>query len=353
MLERAERVCAGDGIDERDVASLLGALVDKSMLVAQDGRFRQLETLREFGRAQLAASPGADAVRAAHTAVHTDLARAAARGFGGRDEATWMAEIEASFDDIREAHAAAVEVGDVDRALRIVIGVREYAWRRIRYEHLAWAEVTVAMPGAREHPLCPVVLGVVAYGLFVHGELDAAIEAAEHAVAEAARLNALTAGLAERTLANALFYRQRDAEAMVWMERMLEAARATGAPGIVAHAYYMRSVGQTSLGDPEGGTEIAALSAAAAIESGSPTALAQADYAPRCRWRPATPAGRWPSSTGASTTRKRSATAGSAPSRSPRAYGSGPNTATRATRSWGTATSSTPGSAGATGRTSG
>ena len=68
------------GIDERDVAGLLGVLVDKSMLVAQDGRFRQLETLREFGRAQLAESPGAGAVRAAHTAVHADLARAAGAG---------------------------------------------------------------------------------------------------------------------------------------------------------------------------------------------------------------------------------------------------------------------------------
>ncbi len=91
-----------------------------------------------------------------------------------------------AFDDIREAHAAAVEVGDIDRALRIVSRVREYAWRRIRYEHLTWAEVTVAMPGRASTRCARSVLGVVAYGLFVHGELDAAIEAGEHAVAEAA-----------------------------------------------------------------------------------------------------------------------------------------------------------------------
>jgi hypothetical protein len=60
---------------------------------------------------------------------------------------------------------------------------------------------------------------------------------------------------------------------------MVEAAQATGAPGIVAHAYYMRSVAQTSRGDPDAGGRLAASSAAAAIESGSPTALAQADYA--------------------------------------------------------------------------
>ena len=152
VLERAERVCAGDGIDERDVAGLLGVLVDKSMLVAHDGRFRQLETLREFGRAQLAASPdAAAAVRRAHTAVHAELADGAARGLGGPDEAKWMAELEASFDDIRDAHGAAVEAGDADLALRIVIGVREYAWRRIRYEHLAWADVD-RRPARRARP---------------------------------------------------------------------------------------------------------------------------------------------------------------------------------------------------------
>ena len=61
VLERAEQVCAGDGIDERDVAGVLGVLVDKSMLVMQRSgsrvRYRLLETLREFGREHLVASP--------------------------------------------------------------------------------------------------------------------------------------------------------------------------------------------------------------------------------------------------------------------------------------------------------
>ena len=51
---------------------------------------------------------------------------------------------------------------------------------------------------------------MVAYGRFVRGELDAAIEAGERAVAEAERLGSLTAGLAERALGNALFYRDRE-----------------------------------------------------------------------------------------------------------------------------------------------
>lgn len=278
-LERAERVAAGDGIDERDVAGLLGVLVDKSMLVAHEGRYRLLETLREFGREQLAGRPDADAVRDAHVAVHAELARVVARGLHGPHESQWMDELDASFDDVRDAHRNAVAAGDVDSALRIVIGVREYAWRRIRYEHLTWADATVALPGASEHELYPVLLGVVAYGHFVRGELTAAIEVGEQAVAEAQRLGSLTAGLAERALGNAFFFRLQQAEALALMQQMIDASVATGAPAILAHAYYMCSVAQTSIGNPDRAREFAALSASAAIESGSPTALAQADYA--------------------------------------------------------------------------
>jgi hypothetical protein len=57
-----------------------------------------------------------------------------------------------------------------------------------------------------------------------------------------------------------------------------EAAR-TGDPSVLAHALYMRSVAATSLGDPHAGETLATSAAAAARESRSPTALAQADYA--------------------------------------------------------------------------
>ena len=66
-----------------------------------------------------------------------------------------------------------------------MVALREYAWRRIRYELLAWADATVALPGAADHPLYPVALGVVAYGRFVRGELDRAIEVGEQALAAA------------------------------------------------------------------------------------------------------------------------------------------------------------------------
>jgi predicted ATPase/DNA-binding SARP family transcriptional activator len=282
-LDRAERVCAGVGIDEADISSLLATLVDKSMVTAErtgrDSRYRQLETLREFGRERLADRPESAAIHNAHAGVHVDLAEQAGVGLGGPDEARWVRELDAAFDDMREAHASAIADGDVDRALRLVVALREYAWRLIRYELLAWADASVALPGASDHPLYPVALGIVAYGLFVRGELDPAIETGERAVAAATRLGAPTMGLAERAMGNAHFYLDRPDEADAWADRMIEEAIALETPSAIAHAYYMRSVAATSLGDSESGTALAQRSTNAAMQSGSPTANAQAAYA--------------------------------------------------------------------------
>jgi hypothetical protein len=113
----------------------------------------------------------------------------------------------------------------------------------------------------------------------VRGELDAAVEAGERAVEVAARLDALTVGLAERAVANVLFYRGVHADALRWTARMMDATRDLGVPSLVAHACYMRSVAETSIGNQAAAIELAERSAAAAAESGSPTAHAQADYA--------------------------------------------------------------------------
>ena len=82
---------------------------------------------------------------------------------------------------------------------------------------------------------------------------------------------------------------------------MQEAAQATGAPGLVCHAYYMRSVGQTSIGDPEGGARVRGArprrprsTAGARPRSRRPTTPGP------CRWRAAIRRARWRCSTAAS-----------------------------------------------------
>jgi hypothetical protein len=85
--------------------------------------------------------------------------------------------------------------------------------------------------------------------------------------------------VAERALGNALFYLGRISETIALMDDMVTASEATETPGIIAHAYYMRSVAETSLGNSAAGDVFASLSEASATASRSATALAQAAYA--------------------------------------------------------------------------
>ena len=282
-LERAERTCGGNSIEVGDVAQLLSALVDKSMLVASSAagatRYRLLETLRQFGRETLATRPEWRQVRDDHVAAQVALAEAAAIGLFGPDEARWTRELDDAFDDMREAHSAALAEGNVDAALRLVVALREYAWRHIRYELLAWTDATIAEPEAAHHPLFPVALAVAAYGRFVRGELDVAVEAGTYAIAKAMELGSSTLGLAERAAGNAEFYLGHADAAIAFSDRMVATAETLANPGLAAHAYYMRSVAETSVSNRERSATFAEMASVAATASGSPTALAQAAYA--------------------------------------------------------------------------
>ena len=268
-LPTVEAVCdlEPDLVVERatDVVDVLVALVDKSMVQVINGRrYQLLETLREYGREQLDDVGGVEAVRARHLRWFVELAERSGEGMAGPDEAVWSRRIEADFDNFRAGHAWAVRTGDVDAAVRLVAGLREYAFRRIRYELTSWATTAAIVPGAPEHPRYPVVLATVAYGHYVRGELAKAIEVGHQAVAASSGCD--SSGLAERTLGNALFYLGRVDEALAWMDQMVASAHASGSPARLAHALYMRSVAETSVGRTVRGAVLAGEAQAAARE---------------------------------------------------------------------------------------
>jgi predicted ATPase/DNA-binding SARP family transcriptional activator len=97
-LEAAEAVAAGAPIDGRRVADLVGRLVDKSLVRGKDGRFRLMDTIRQFGEERLTASGEADAVARRHLAWCLEAAAARGSPLGLEDE----------HDDMRAALAFAL-----------------------------------------------------------------------------------------------------------------------------------------------------------------------------------------------------------------------------------------------------
>ena len=104
------------------------------------------------------------------------------------------------------------------------------------------------MADASDHPLYPVALGVVAYGLFVQGQLDEADRGRRSGRSGngVVRVAHRWVGRADASR-NALFFQQHEAEALVWMNRMQEAAQATGAPGLVV-SRLLHAIGGADVG---------------------------------------------------------------------------------------------------------
>ena len=93
--------------------------------------------------------------------------------------------LDRDFDNLRAAHVWSIEHADIDTALRLVAGLREYSFRCMHAEITSWADAAIALPDAGAHDRYPVAVGVAAYGRFVRGDLEGAIELGEHAVAAA------------------------------------------------------------------------------------------------------------------------------------------------------------------------
>ena len=237
-------MCAFDALTPAQIPGLLADLVDKSMVQLVDAdvpRYRLLETLREFGLDQLTEAERAE-VRDRHCRWYLGVAERGAAALAGPQEGEWVARLERDVDNLRAAHVTALERRDADAALRLVAALREFAFRHMRSEITAWAEEAMGVRGAADHPLFPLVCSVVAYGRFVRGESEAAIELGERALAYAEAAGVDCSGLAERAIANVYFYRGESETAIVWTERMLASARASGSAARLAHALYMRSV---------------------------------------------------------------------------------------------------------------
>ncbi|MFQ3556821.1 BTAD domain-containing putative transcriptional regulator [Streptomyces gramineus] len=153
-LTAAEAVCTGP------VADLVGALVDKSLVVAApdgpDGtggmRYRMLETIHEYAVERAAEVPGlrAAAERRHGTWVRALLEEADPKLRSG-EQLPWIRRLETDLDNIRAALDRAVRAGDEALAGRIVLAVSWFWWlRNYRLEAMAWMGAVLRLGVARD-----------------------------------------------------------------------------------------------------------------------------------------------------------------------------------------------------------
>ncbi|WP_432059169.1 BTAD domain-containing putative transcriptional regulator [Streptomyces sp. S1] len=161
-LAAAEAVCADDGAGP-DVLDVLGALVDKSLVVAgpvEDGmRYRLLETVAEYARERLAEAGERAEVERRHLVYYRELARRTDPELRGSGQLAAIARFGTEYGNLRTALRRAVDARDEDEALVLVHCLIWY-WqmRDLRTDALYWSEAVAALgPDPFAPPAAPVV----------------------------------------------------------------------------------------------------------------------------------------------------------------------------------------------------
>ncbi len=132
-LDAAEHVCAGGEVETAQILDLLSNLVDKSLVVVEldAGRYRMLETIREYAAERLRESGDEAAVRDRHLDHFLALTEAAEPYLYGPEQGAWFARLDADLDNLRIAHRwcdRATEGGP--KGLRLVNAIKPLWYRR-------------------------------------------------------------------------------------------------------------------------------------------------------------------------------------------------------------------------------
>jgi hypothetical protein len=237
-------------VEHWDVVDSVGALVAKSMVVAEPGadehtRYQLLETLRQYGRDRLDEDGQTDRLRRRHAQHFAAFAAEAGRGLRGRDELAWRERLLGDLDNLRSAVVWGLDSGveaDQQTAVAIVAWLAYEAGSRGtgigRWAEQAIPAVERSAPGYRN-----AVLGAAAQAAQFRGDFDTTERYARAAREEGYPADDPSPGFASVLLAVILMYqgrmddaaRQLDAaeEAMVgrddedYLRSWLQSARVT------------------------------------------------------------------------------------------------------------------------------
>jgi predicted ATPase/DNA-binding SARP family transcriptional activator len=151
-LETAEGACAdtvftgNTGLPARDVLAALSGLVDKSILMAGEGRYRMLETVRAYGQERLAEASEDEQVKSEFIRYYLDLAETADPLLRTAEQPRWLRELDAELGNLYGAIRLTIGREDSATALRFVRALGWYWMIRETGEAQALAREVLRLP---------------------------------------------------------------------------------------------------------------------------------------------------------------------------------------------------------------
>jgi predicted ATPase/class 3 adenylate cyclase len=157
-LAAAEAVCGAEPLAADDVLDLLGSLVEKSIVMLEEGdagaRYRMLETIRDYAREKLEQAGDTEATARRHCEHYFAVAKGIRDGLQGAEQALWVSCGEQELDNLRAAMALPL-AGGIDPALAVKFAGALYEfWNRRGYvtEGRDVVRAALALPGVKASP---------------------------------------------------------------------------------------------------------------------------------------------------------------------------------------------------------
>jgi predicted ATPase/DNA-binding SARP family transcriptional activator len=128
-VKSAVVICSDESLPADEIADLLNALVDKSLLQVDDAapvRYRMLETIREYGAEQLSERDEVGQVRLAHAHYFAALVADAEPWLRSAEQLTWLRLLDLDRDNILAALRYLGESGLADATVRMATSLGWY-----------------------------------------------------------------------------------------------------------------------------------------------------------------------------------------------------------------------------------
>jgi tetratricopeptide (TPR) repeat protein len=161
-LEAAERVCAGEGLQEGEVLDVLTGLVDKSLVIAdrrqgEETRYTLLETVHQYAREKLPAEELAR-LSTCHCEYYCWLAEQAEPRLRSAERLTWTNKMILERHNVQQALEWAFSRGDPNSGLRIIVALARRFWHPHEYtlQTVHWIEEGIKL--AQSDPDIPPLM---------------------------------------------------------------------------------------------------------------------------------------------------------------------------------------------------
>ncbi|MFE5257993.1 BTAD domain-containing putative transcriptional regulator [Streptomyces coelicoflavus] len=166
-------LAAAEAVGTGPAAELVGALVDKSLVVADlgtegaDMRYRMLETIHEYAEERAAEVPGLrTAAERAHRAWARVLAEEADPQLRSAGQLPYIARLETEHDNIRAALGRSLAAGDEPEAAALALAMGWFWWlRNYRHEGVGWLERVLRLGAALDAGGAPMTGGAPVAGV--------------------------------------------------------------------------------------------------------------------------------------------------------------------------------------------